>query len=869
MAAALIPLAWITALRGESIPNIGLMTICAAVGLLPDIDTAASVLGRLIPEISEEIEKKFGHRTITHSALATLFIFMVSYLVVPADYLSITLAYLSHLIIDMMVGGRTGIAFFWPIERTISFTHIEPASRGELIIGAICAIAIVAPLAIPPVATGAVAMIPTQPTAAPISIQKAEPVPSIVAVRVENVHDMDLEIIVEDGQEINQGQKLADLSVLRAMLMMPTPTATPTYFLLPTLRPQPTPTPTQTVMVQPTQDFSKYHDNVSSAAAALALAEAQGTAAAAHVPPPTQTAVCRGMDTSVFTEEINTAHQQIHIAKIRYDELNAPPPVGTVTACLHRVEDMKNDLWSRQLSRDAQVSSNPDMSWHTQKALEAPLLAMEGEIDRQEQECSRLEAIPRKGSDIEIASAQAQRDAAELRLVSAQRRYEQATQDHQEMIRRCQSLTVWPHQADQEAIQVSAARLEVAYTQYRKAINTPTLIPSWTPTKTPTWTPTPTPTPTATATPDLSDTEIYSPYNGTVHKISPGTYADGRTTVVIEIIVGYGEPQIAESGVIVGTGDIQAMFTKTGIDIEAELVARIEAATESIDATLYEFNLDKVAHAMIEAHQRGVEVRVKADDEYGIDEDTHEGHGQFAMLMNAGIEVREDNSGHLMHNKFWIFDSGTVWTGSTNITKNGTQRNNNNVIVFNSPQVAIVFQREFDEMWRGSHGKKSPSTLGQQDIDLNGVSVRVVFGPEDKGITQLVQLVKTAKESIHFLAFSYTHDDLGIAMVNASVPVMGIFEVRGSKTEYSELARLHCAGSQVRTDGNPATFHHKAIIIDSETVATGSFNFSKNADQNNDENYVIVRSPEIAKAYLDEFQRRWSEAETPTDISCR
>ena len=51
------------------------------------------------------------------------------------------------------------------------------------------------------------------------------------------------------------------------------------------------------------------------------------------------------------------------------------------------------------------------------------------------------------------------------------------------------------------------------------------------------------------------------------------------------------------------------------------------------------------------------------------------------------------------------------------------------------------------------------------------------------------------------------------------------------------------------------------------TVA-GSFNFSRNADENNDENLVIIQSEEIAQAYLEEFERRWQEASAP-GVECR
>ena len=84
------------------------------------------------------------------------------------------------------------------------------------------------------------------------------------------------------------------------------------------------------------------------------------------------------------------------------------------------------------------------------------------------------------------------------------------------------------------------------------------------------------------------------------------------------------------------------------------------------------------------------------------------------------------------------------------------------------------------------------------------------------------------------------------------------------------MTALYCAGLPVRQDGNPRTFHHKVLIIDDQAVVTGSFNFSANADESNDENVIIVSNSDVAAQYLQEFQRRWAEATEPdkADIKC-
>jgi phosphatidylserine/phosphatidylglycerophosphate/cardiolipin synthase-like enzyme len=184
-----------------------------------------------------------------------------------------------------------------------------------------------------------------------------------------------------------------------------------------------------------------------------------------------------------------------------------------------------------------------------------------------------------------------------------------------------------------------------------------------------------------------------------------------------------------------------------------------------------------------------------------------------------------------------------------------------------------IYEREFDEMWAGQFGPDSPSTVSDQRLVIRDTPVTVYFSPEDDVVAQLVSLVEDAERSVRFMAFSFTHDALGdalLARADRGVNVRGIFETRGSETEYSELASLYCAGLPVRQDGNPNAFHHKVIVIDGEIVVTGSFNFSESADQSNDENVLVIHNRDVADYYLREFDRRWAEAVEPAaaEINC-
>ena len=300
---------------------------------------------------------------------------------------------------------------------------------------------------------------------------------------------------------------------------------------------------------------------------------------------------------------------------------------------------------------------------------------------------------------------------------------------------------------------------------------------------------------------------------------------------------------------------------------EGRLIEKINAAQTSIHIASFEFDLTPVAEALIAAKQRGVDVRWVTDDEHGLEADVEPGHGQFAMLQDAGIEVRADTRSALMHNKFWLFDGQIVWTGSTNITENGIFDQDNNTVVIQSPELAAIYEREFQEMWDGRFGPTSPSTLDQQIVTVNGSRIVVVFTSEDPALENaIVPIVKSANRSIRFLTFSFTDFPLADAMSQrwkAGVDVAGVFEKFGSETEASELRTLMCRSVPVKQDGNSGFLHHKVIVVDERIVITGSMNYSTNAEENNDENVIIIDNAELARLYLQEFDRVWKLASDP------
>ena len=289
--------------------------------------------------------------------------------------------------------------------------------------------------------------------------------------------------------------------------------------------------------------------------------------------------------------------------------------------------------------------------------------------------------------------------------------------------------------------------------------------------------------------------------------------------------------------------------------LEKRLVDRLGAATARVDAALYDLNAAPIADALIKAHNRGVQVRVVTEA------DNMTGDSKIGRLREIGIPVADDGDNNgLMHHKFIVIDERYVWTGSYNTTYNGAYKNNNNVILVDSVPLAYNFTQEFRELFLDAQlGKPSGAFVAYPKVKLNDeTEIFTYFSPEGNTISPLLWEIKSAKDSIHFMAFSFTHDALGDAMrarFKSGLDVRGVFEAR-QVDKHSEFEKLEAAGLRVIKDGNSGMMHHKVIVIDGETVITGSYNFSKNAEKRNNENLLIIKgNREIAAAYLAEFEK--------------
>jgi phosphatidylserine/phosphatidylglycerophosphate/cardiolipin synthase-like enzyme len=130
--------------------------------------------------------------------------------------------------------------------------------------------------------------------------------------------------------------------------------------------------------------------------------------------------------------------------------------------------------------------------------------------------------------------------------------------------------------------------------------------------------------------------------------------------------------------------------------------------------------------------------------------------------------------------------------------------------------------------------------------------VTVCFTPGGNCTDAIVQVLGKAKHTILVQAYSFTSAPIAKALLDAhkrGVQVQVILDKSQRNEKYSSADFLANQGVPTMIDANHAIAHNKVIIIDGETVLTGSFNFTKAAQENNAENLLIIRESALAAQY--------------------
>ncbi len=127
------------------------------------------------------------------------------------------------------------------------------------------------------------------------------------------------------------------------------------------------------------------------------------------------------------------------------------------------------------------------------------------------------------------------------------------------------------------------------------------------------------------------------------------------------------------------------------------------------------------------------------------------------------------------------------------------------------------------------------------------------FTPGDDCTSMIVREIKAARTELLVQAYSFTSVPIIAAIGRAKergLDVRVILDRVNERRQYTGAIYLVNHGIDPLIDYQPAIAHNKVIIIDGREVITGSFNFTKAAQDRNAENVLIIRDdPVLAEAY--------------------
>lgn len=117
-------------------------------------------------------------------------------------------------------------------------------------------------------------------------------------------------------------------------------------------------------------------------------------------------------------------------------------------------------------------------------------------------------------------------------------------------------------------------------------------------------------------------------------------------------------------------------------------------ARRTVDACVFTITDDRIASAMLEAHRRGIALRVITDNDKALDLGS-----DIERLRAAGIRVRIDRTAYHMHHKFAVFDGDMLLNGSYNWTRSAAENNHENFVLTGDRRLIDGFAAAFEKLW--------------------------------------------------------------------------------------------------------------------------------------------------------------------------
>jgi phosphatidylserine/phosphatidylglycerophosphate/cardiolipin synthase-like enzyme len=151
-----------------------------------------------------------------------------------------------------------------------------------------------------------------------------------------------------------------------------------------------------------------------------------------------------------------------------------------------------------------------------------------------------------------------------------------------------------------------------------------------------------------------------------------------------------------------------------------------------------------------------------------------------------------------------------------------------------------------------------PVAAADSAIEIAGA----YFSPGTTCIQEVLRQFDNARHSCDVCVFTITDDRITDAILRAHarrVAVRVITDDEKSHDLGSDVERLRAAGIPCKMDvGNAAHMHHKFALFDRKRLMTGSFNWTRSASEQNEENLITTPDPVLVAAFQARFDLLWA-----------
>jgi len=329
---------------------------------------------------------------------------------------------------------------------------------------------------------------------------------------------------------------------------------------------------------------------------------------------------------------------------------------------------------------------------------------------------------------------------------------------------------------------------------------------------------------------------------------------------------------------------------KASDDLERVIVDFIAGARSSLDIAVQELDSEPIAQAILDARWRGVDIDLFLEQDYlrtplpkkppaptptlgetvakalyrvQWEDDATSLAGNrriLAALLRSDVEVKGDYNPKIFHQKFILRDyreralpTSALLTGSANFTVTDTHRNLNHVFVFNNANVCREYRTEVEQLRRGSFGRAMHGEV-PKIYSLAGVPVQVMFGPDHTPELEFMKQMLKCEVDLRFAIFTFAGssgiDDAMLMLGRAGKKVRGALDRGQASQGWAAPRWLHGqAGIELfvpKREGDFAELrklHHKLMVVDETIVVAGSMNYTRPANEYNDENIFVIGSP--------------------------